>query len=188
MWESGRVLTTIYWPITELVRKSQALHNGSVHSWSEQFNLYPGVAISAQFVQRMKSALSSVQLTLFALSQLSILEALVLPNFYTFGQSEGDQLVPTNDDGSSGTIPISIPFPFFDRNHNSLFVSITFLYLLHSNLSSGFNYAIYRYQLLYKIAFGSSEKRTKQNVNYVNNSKKQQWKQQKQKTSWSSYA
>lgn len=122
----------------------------------------------------MKSALSSVQLTLFALSQLSILEALVLPNFYPFGQSEGDQLVPTNDDGSSGTIPISIPFPFFDRNHNSLFVSITFLYLMHSNLSIGFNYAIYRYQLLYKIAFGSSEKRTKQNVNYVNNSKKQQ--------------
>ncbi|CAH3144389.1 unnamed protein product [Pocillopora meandrina] len=71
----------------------------------------------------MKSALSSVQLTLFALSQLSILEALVLPNFYPFGQSEGDQLVPTNDDGSSGTIPISVPFPFFDRNHNSLFVN-----------------------------------------------------------------
>lgn len=47
----------------------------------------------------------------------------VLPNFYPFGQSEGDQLLPPNDDESSGTVPISIQFPFFDHNHNSLFVS-----------------------------------------------------------------
>ena len=60
--------------------------------------------------------------TNFAVSFGSIFH---LPNFYPFGQSEGDQLVPTNDDGSSGTIPISISFPFFERNHNSLFVSIT---------------------------------------------------------------
>ena len=53
-------------------------------------------------------------------------EAIVLPNFYRFGQSEGDQLLPPNDDQSSGTVPISIPFPFFDQNHNSLFVSRQF--------------------------------------------------------------
>ena len=54
--------------------------------------------------------------------------AIVLPNFYPFGVSEGDQLVPTNDDGSSGTIPISILFPFYDRNHNSLFVSMLIVF------------------------------------------------------------
>ena len=54
--------------------------------------------------------------------------AIVLPNFYPFGVSEGDQLVPTNDDGSSGTIPISIQFPFYDRNHNSLFVSMIIVF------------------------------------------------------------
>ena len=54
--------------------------------------------------------------------------AIVLPNFYPFGVSDGDQLVPTNDDGSSGTIPISIQFPFYDRNHNSLFVSMLIVF------------------------------------------------------------
>ncbi|XP_078360280.1 dendrite extension defective protein 1-like [Oculina patagonica] len=44
-------------------------------------------------------------------------------DFYPFGQSQGDQRLPPNDDGGSGTIPISIPFPFFDQKHNSLFVN-----------------------------------------------------------------
>ena len=51
----------------------------------------------------------------------------MLPNFYPFGASEGDQVVLRNDDGSSGEVPISILFPFFDQNHNSLFVSIRIL-------------------------------------------------------------
>ena len=60
----------------------------------------------------------------------------MLPNFYPFGVSEGDQLVPTNDDGSSGTIPISIQFPFYDRNHNSLFVSMLIVfYRIKLNMS-----------------------------------------------------
>lgn len=75
----------------------------------------------------------SMQLVLFAFCQFSILEALVLPNFYPFGQSEGDQLIPPNDDGSSGTVPISIQFPFFDQYHNSLFVSIILMCLEKSN-------------------------------------------------------
>ncbi|XP_022783564.1 sushi domain-containing protein 2-like [Stylophora pistillata] len=60
---------------------------------------------------------------LLACHNVLLSEAIVLPNFYPFGVIEGDQLVPTNDDGSSGTIPISIPFPFFDKNQNSLFVN-----------------------------------------------------------------
>ncbi|XP_022783567.1 sushi domain-containing protein 2-like isoform X2 [Stylophora pistillata] len=62
-------------------------------------------------------------LVLLAFYNILLSKAVVLPNFYPFGVSEGDQLVPTNDDGSSGKIPISIPFPFFDENQNSLFVN-----------------------------------------------------------------
>ena len=47
-----------------------------------------------------------------------------LKNFYPYGIDNGDTLVPTNDDGSSGRVDISSPFPFFDQNHNSLFVSM----------------------------------------------------------------
>ena len=65
---------------------------------------------------------------LFAWQQVVVLEALVLPIFFPFGASEGDQTVPSNDDGSSGRVSISVSFPFFDHNHNSLFVSITLLY------------------------------------------------------------
>ena len=65
-------------------------------------------------------------LLVLALCQtVCLVEALVLPNFYPFGASEGDKVVPRNDDGSSGRVPISTPFPFFDHYHNSLFVSIS---------------------------------------------------------------
>lgn len=47
-----------------------------------------------------------------------------LSEFYPYGVSEGDTALPSNDDGSSGVIPISIQFPYFDRNHDSLYVSI----------------------------------------------------------------
>ena len=61
----------------------------------------------------------------FSWCQISFLtEAIRLPKFYPFGTSEGDQVVSRNDDGSSGEVQISIPFPFFDQYHNSLFVSI----------------------------------------------------------------
>ena len=71
--------------------------------------------------------------------RFSFVEAAILPNFYPFGQSEGDQSLPPDDDGSSGTVPISIPFPFFDQNHDSLFVSIRLSLLdyfsVHANTS-----------------------------------------------------
>ena len=53
-----------------------------------------------------------------------------LSDFYPYGTSEGDSVLPANDDGSSGEIEISILFPYFDRNHNSLFVSNHFFYLV----------------------------------------------------------
>ena len=59
------------------------------------------------------------------------MEAIKLNNFYPFGQSEGDLVVPPNDDGGSGKVPISFPFPFFGQDHLSLFVSLV---LFHENL------------------------------------------------------
>ena len=71
----------------------------------------------------MKTVAVLIPLLLLARDELLTLEATVLPNFYPFGQSEGDQFLPPNDDNSSGTVPISIQFPFFDQNYNSLFAS-----------------------------------------------------------------
>ena len=46
-----------------------------------------------------------------------------LEDFYPYGPENGDTSVPTNDDGSSGRVNIGFPFPFFDEEHESLFVS-----------------------------------------------------------------
>ena len=70
-------------------------------------------------------------LLLFIWGDIVVLEAIKVKNFYPFGQSEGDQIVPPNDDGSSGKVLISFPFPFFGQDHLSLFVSIV---LFHQNL------------------------------------------------------
>ena len=46
-----------------------------------------------------------------------------LEDFYPYGHENGDTSVPQNDDGSSGRVNIGFPFPFFDVEHQSLFVS-----------------------------------------------------------------
>jgi len=46
-----------------------------------------------------------------------------LDDFYPYGVNKGDTALPSIDDGSSGAIPISISFPYFNQNHNSIFVS-----------------------------------------------------------------
>ncbi|XP_078360279.1 protein mesh-like [Oculina patagonica] len=71
----------------------------------------------------MKINVILIPLLLLACDEIIISEAVVLPNFYPFGQNEGDQLLPKNDDESSGPVPISVPFPYFDKYHNSLFVN-----------------------------------------------------------------
>ena len=76
----------------------------------------------------MKLVVILLPLLLHLYDEILTTEGAVLANFYPFGQSQGDQLLPPNDDQSSGTVPISIQFPFFDQNHNSLFVSRKSLY------------------------------------------------------------
>ncbi|XP_078360277.1 sushi domain-containing protein 2-like isoform X2 [Oculina patagonica] len=71
----------------------------------------------------MKINVVLMPLLLLVCDEILTSDTIIIPNFYSFGQSEGDLLLPPNDDESSGTIPISIPFPFFDRNHDSLFVN-----------------------------------------------------------------
>lgn len=74
----------------------------------------------------MKTVAALIPLLLLTRDEILTLEAAVLPDFYPFGQIEGDQFLPPNDDDSSGIVPISIQFPFFDQNHDSLFVSRPF--------------------------------------------------------------
>ncbi|XP_071482857.1 sushi, nidogen and EGF-like domain-containing protein 1, partial [Diadema antillarum] len=43
--------------------------------------------------------------------------------FFPFGASEGDTFLSANDDRSSPQLNISVVFPFFDDDHDSLFVN-----------------------------------------------------------------
>ena len=47
-----------------------------------------------------------------------------LSDFYPYGPGNGDSEAPINDDGSTGRVNIGFPFPFFDEDHDSLFVCI----------------------------------------------------------------
>ena len=52
-------------------------------------------------------------------------QALPAPDhFYPYGPGVGDTTAPVNDDGSSGKILISTLFPYFDKVHDSLYVSL----------------------------------------------------------------
>ena len=46
-----------------------------------------------------------------------------LHNFYPFGRGTPDQSIFPNDDGASLRINLIVPFPFFDVNQNTAFVS-----------------------------------------------------------------
>ncbi|XP_031573725.1 protein mesh-like [Actinia tenebrosa] len=48
---------------------------------------------------------------------------LPVEQFYPFGSLTNDRRVPTNDDGSSGWVSITMPFPFFDNYHDRLYVN-----------------------------------------------------------------
>ena len=81
-------------------------------------------ALSVTSALTMLSAIFSAPFLFFVCGEISTITfALSLPNFYPFGEDVGDHVNPPNDDGGSGEVQISIPFPFFGEVHNSLFVS-----------------------------------------------------------------
>ena len=47
-----------------------------------------------------------------------------LSDFYPFGSTgAADTLLPATDDGSSPAVTLSLPFPYFDVDYTSIFVS-----------------------------------------------------------------
>ena len=53
-----------------------------------------------------------------------------LSQFYPFGATAGDSNLPANDDGSTSSIHISVPFPFFGSSYSSVFVSVFKIYFI----------------------------------------------------------
>ena len=46
--------------------------------------------------------------------------------FYSFGSAYGGNLLESTDDGSTEEIRLTVSFPFFDKEHDSLFVSLRY--------------------------------------------------------------
>lgn len=62
-------------------------------------------------------------LAFIAVSLLKVCVCIPLEEFYPYGTAIGDSKLVKNDDGSSPRVTISSLFPFFNNQHNSLFVS-----------------------------------------------------------------
>ncbi|XP_069105864.1 protein mesh-like [Argopecten irradians] len=58
---------------------------------------------------------------IFSLTKLSA--SIPLEDFYPYGAAQGDTDFPKNDDGSSPVVTISTKFPFFNSQHDSLYVN-----------------------------------------------------------------
>ena len=81
-----------------------------------------------QFSDGQRMFLLELGTALLALGALLSATATAAPlpapaHFYPYGPGVGDRTAPVNDDGSTGVIPISTPFPYFDVPHESLYVS-----------------------------------------------------------------
>lgn len=60
---------------------------------------------------------------LLALTTLCGVRAIPLSEFYPFGDTAGDTLIPTTDDGSSELITLNRVFPFYGIDHFVIVVS-----------------------------------------------------------------
>lgn len=72
-------------------------------------------------------SLSTFIVSLSAAMQTTIVTGYPLRQFYPFGPTAADNNFPANDDGSTSSIPISIPFSFFGTPHSSVYVSVRML-------------------------------------------------------------
>lgn len=61
---------------------------------------------------------------LFSVMLSTTITGYPLSQFYPFGLSAGDSNLPSNDDRSTSSIHISVPFPFFGQSYSSIYVSI----------------------------------------------------------------
>ena len=71
----------------------------------------------------MDKGLSQCFLALVAVLLLYRVKAIPLAEFYPFGNALGDKGLFRNDDGSSLVLNLTTSFPFFNRDHLTLFVS-----------------------------------------------------------------
>ena len=58
----------------------------------------------------------------------NIVWCIPLNEFYPFGSTENDNVLPRSDDGSSPEVSLSSVFPFYDKNFQTLYVSSYVLY------------------------------------------------------------
>lgn len=65
------------------------------------------------FVVALSSIMLSTTVTGFSLSQ-----------FYRFGSAVGDSSLLANDDNSTPSIDVSVPFQFFGSSYSSIYVSM----------------------------------------------------------------
>ena len=71
------------------------------------------------------------------LTQLTNVTGIPLADFYPFGSGSNDIAVATTNDGSSPRISLSTPFPFFNEDHSTLYVSGMYKkFVLYSTLLS----------------------------------------------------
>ncbi|XP_069474234.1 sushi, nidogen and EGF-like domain-containing protein 1 isoform X2 [Ambystoma mexicanum] len=67
--------------------------------------------------------LASWRLLLALLSSSCVRGSVLLEDFYPFGPEQGDTVTRKQDDGGSGLLHISTPFPFFGETHAGLYVN-----------------------------------------------------------------
>ena len=81
--------------------------------------------MSENYAANMQSLLILTILTTF----IPTIIGLTLGDLYPFGNQIGDTPMAKNDDGSTGEIPISTLFPFFNHQHQKLIVSKMIVYI-----------------------------------------------------------
>jgi len=52
-----------------------------------------------------------------------LVNGIPLKDFYPFGDTTADSFLPPNRDGSSIALPLTMPFPAFNEDHVSIYVS-----------------------------------------------------------------
>lgn len=67
----------------------------------------------------------------FAFSCIRLIKCIPLSNFYPFGNASGDSSLFRTLDGFFGPINLTVTFPFFDQDHDVVFVSCAYLTSMH---------------------------------------------------------